>query len=232
MMEIKSTGNDGKFRGCSVRKYWFQYKWSNVFEMVRNMSAQPSLCAERFEGKLVVITGATAGIGYETAKKYAERGARLLTINRNKERSEALRRELSEHFGVECSYILADLSKLRDVQKAAEALQSLNAKIDVLIHNAGIYLNRRTLTEDGLEMNFAVHYLAPFIINSSLLEKMKRDGSARIIYVSSEGYRFAAWGLCLEDLQWEKRKYSGLKAYGAAKLAQILSMFCVKGQAP
>jgi len=71
-------------------------------------------------------------------------------------------------------------------------LNSLNSRIDFLIHNAGLYLNKRTLTEDGLEMNFVVHYLAPFVINYFLIDKLKRDGSTRIILVSSEGYRFAS----------------------------------------
>jgi len=212
------------FKGCSVRRYWFQYKWSNIFEMIRDMSGKPKTCSERFDGRLVVITGATSGIGYETAKKYASNGARLLTINRNKEKSETLCREISHRYGTECNYILADLSKLKDVKNVVEKLNSLNSRIAVLIHNAGLYLNKRTLTEDGLEMNFVVHYLAPFIINYFLIDKLKRDGSTRIIFVSSEGYRFASWGICLDNLQWEKKKYSGLKAYGSAKLAQILSM--------
>lgn len=213
-----------EFNGCSVRRYWPQYRWANVFEMIRNMSNRPKTFKQRFDGKLVVITGATSGIGYETAKKYAASGARLITINRNKEKSERLCRELTEKYNTDCEYILADLSKLKDILNVAEKLNSLNSNIDVLIHNAGLYLNKKVLTEDGLEMNFVVHYLAPFIINYSLMEKLKRDNSTRIILVSSEGYRFAAWGICLDDLNWEKRKYSGLKAYGTAKLAQILSM--------
>jgi len=213
-----------EFNGCSVRRYWSQYKWSNIFEMIRNMSSKPKKCSDRFDGKLVVITGATSGIGYETAKKYASNGANLLTINRNKAKSEALCKEISERYGTKCSYIIADLSKIKDIKNVAEKLNSLDSKIDVLIHNAGLYLNKLTITEDGFETNFVVHYLAPFIINYSLIEKLKKDNSTRIILVSSEGYRFSAWGICLDDLNWQKRKYSGLKAYGAAKLAQILSM--------
>ncbi len=104
------------FKSCSVRRYWFQYKWSNIFEMIRNMSGKPKTCSERFDRRLVVITGATSGIGYETAKKYASNGARLLTINRNKEKSETLCREISHRYGTECNYILEDLSKLKDVK--------------------------------------------------------------------------------------------------------------------
>jgi len=212
------------FKSCSVRKYWFKYKWKIVFEMIKNMSKKPNMCDEPFDRKTVVITGATSGIGYETAKKYASMGARIISVNRNKEKSEKLCYELKEKYETECDYILADLSKIADIRKVGYELSTLDEKIDVLIHNAGLYTNKRTITDDGLELNFVVHYLAPFLINQMILEKLKKDKNSRIIFVSSEAYRFAAWGICLDDLLWEKHKYSGLKAYGSAKLAQILSM--------
>jgi retinol dehydrogenase-13 len=207
-----------------VLKYWSQYRWSNIIAMIRNMSASPDTCDLDFCDRQVVITGATSGIGYLTARKYASRGARLLTINRNKEKAEALREEIQRDFGTTCDYLIADLSCLKDIHRVGKALAGLAEPIDVLIHNAGLYLSRRTLTKDGLEMSFAVHFLAPFVINYLLREKMQRDRQGRIIFVNSEGYRFAVWGLRLDDLQWEKRRYGGLKAYGAAKIAQILMM--------
>jgi NAD(P)-dependent dehydrogenase (short-subunit alcohol dehydrogenase family) len=96
--------------------------------------------------------------------------------------------------------------------------------IDVIIHNAGVYLTKRELTANGLEKVFAVHYLSSFVINYLLMGKLKTQQQARIIMVGSEGHRFAAWGLRLGDLNWEKRRYSGLKSYGSAKTAQLLSM--------
>ncbi len=208
----------------AMRKYWPQYEWANVGAMIRNMSKPPALCEDDFSGRLVVITGATAGIGYHTARYYAARGARLLTINRNAEKSEALCASLRRDFHAECDVILADLSLLENMHRVGQALASLDEPIDVLIHNAGLYLSRRQVTEDGLEVNFAVHFLAPFVINHLVKEKLKREGRGRVLFVSSEGYRFAVWGLRFADLQWEKSRYSGLKAYGAAKLAQILTM--------
>jgi len=207
-----------------IRKYWPQYEWSNVFAMIRNMSTAPDTCEQDFRDRLVVITGATSGIGYHTARKYASRGARLLTVNRNGEKAQALCEEIQSDFGASCDYILADLSRLEDIHGAGRALAALAEPIAVLIHNAGLYLSRRTVTEDGLETNFAVHFLAPFVINHLLREKLQRDRQGRILFVSSEGYRFAVWGLRLDDLQWEKRRHGGLRAYGAAKTAQILTM--------
>ncbi|MEZ0395766.1 MAG: SDR family NAD(P)-dependent oxidoreductase [Anaerolineales bacterium] len=207
-----------------VLKYWPQYEWRNVAAMIRNMRNLPAPCEEDFSGRLVVITGATSGIGYHTARYYAERGAHLLTVNRDPAKSEALCAEIRRDFGVDCNFILADLSLLENMHRVGEALAALDRPIDVLIHNAGLYLSRRQLTPDGLEVNFAVHFLAPFVINHRLRQKLQRERRGRILFVSSEGYRFAVWGLRMDDLQWEKRRYSGLKAYGAAKLAQILTM--------
>ncbi len=192
--------------------------------MLENMKKEPELCAEPFAGKLVAITGATAGIGLSAARKYASMGARLVLVNRNGEKSERVCREIAEDFGVRAEYFTADLSLLKDIQAAGRYLSGLEQPIDVLIHNAGIHLETRHETADGLETNFALHYLAPFVITKMLMPKLSRDRTGRIIFVGSEGYRFAMWGLDLEDLQWESNKYSGLKAYGAGKLAQLLSM--------
>jgi NAD(P)-dependent dehydrogenase (short-subunit alcohol dehydrogenase family) len=194
--------------------------------MILNNKKAPKECTLPCAGKLVVITGATSGIGYYTARRYASAGADLIVVNRNREKSERLCSELINENNVHCTYILADLRVLDDVYRAAGELRNCARPIDILIHNAGVYLSRRRLTVDSIETTFAVHYLAPFVINYLLLEKLKREHCARIIYVGSEGYRFAAWGLDLNNLQFERGGYSGLKAYGCAKTAQILSMHC------
>ncbi|TVR70450.1 MAG: SDR family NAD(P)-dependent oxidoreductase [Marinilabiliales bacterium] len=205
-------------------QYIREYKWSNIFAMIRNNRKDPELCRDDFRDKLVVITGATSGIGYITARKYASRGANLLCVNRNKEKSENLSREIEQEFGVRCDYKIADLSVSNDILLASNELAQLETPIDVLIHNAGVYLTKRELTPDGFEKVFVVHYLSSFIMNYLLMDKLKAQEKARIIMVGSEGHRFAAWGLRLDDLNWEKRRYSGLKSYGSAKTAQLLSM--------
>lgn len=205
-------------------KYFREYQWSNIFAMIKNSKLEPLICDESFQNKLVVITGATSGIGYETAKKYASKGANLLCINRNEAKSQALQKEIVSLYGVSCEYIIADLSRLDDIYRVADALLALENPIDVLIHNAGVYLTQKEVTDDGFEKVFVVHYLSTFIINYLLIDKLKEQSEARIILVNSEGHRFAAWGLNLDDLQFEKRRYSGLSSYGSAKLAQLLSM--------
>ncbi len=205
-------------------KYFKEYEWSNIFAMVRNNRLDPKICTDDFKNKLVVITGATSGIGYHTARKYAAQGANILCINRNIQKSEALCLEIESDFGVKCDFRIADLSNLIDIYRIADELLNYTSAIDVLIHNAGVYLTKRELTSDGIEKVFVVHYLSSFIINYLLMDKLKSEGKAKIIMVGSEGHRFAAWGLKLDDLNWEKRSYSGLKSYGSAKLAQLLSM--------
>ena len=207
-----------------IRTYWPQYKWSNVFAMISNMKQHVRGYTEPFRDKLVVITGATAGIGYYTACKYASMGAHIIMINRNPEKSERVRREIAEKYGTPIEYIIADLALLADIQQAGQYLLSLERTIDVLIHNAGVHLKSRTETPEGLEVNYVVHYLAPLIITRMLMPKYQRDRTGRIIFVSSEAYRYIVWGLDLDDLQWKRRRYGGIKAYGAGKLAQILSM--------
>ena len=211
-------------------KYFKEYEWSNIFAMIRNGRSAPLICNEDFNNRLVVITGATSGIGYHTARKYAAHGANLMCINRNPQKSEALRREIENEFGDSCDYRIADLSNLQDIFRVSNELARLHTPIDVLIHNAGIYLTKKALTRDGFEKVFMIHYLSSFILNYILMDKLKAQEKARIIMVGSEAHRFEAWGLKLDDLNWERRRYSGLKSYGSAKTAQLLSMIVFNEQ--
>ncbi|MEJ5183620.1 MAG: SDR family NAD(P)-dependent oxidoreductase [Rectinemataceae bacterium] len=220
------TGKDRaqQVNKSKIRQYWAQYRWSNVWEMLKNNRLSPKTCNEDCKGKLVVISGATSGIGYHAARRFAAGGADILAINRNREKSDALCHEIHQEFGVACDAIIADLSVLNEIRNAADRLLHLDRPIDVLIHNAGVYLKKKTLTPDGLETTFVVHYLSSFIMNYMLLERLRCEQRARILYVSSEGYRFAVWGIDLENLQFEHGGYSGLRAYGSAKTAQLLAM--------
>ncbi|MBN1266270.1 MAG: SDR family NAD(P)-dependent oxidoreductase [Anaerolineales bacterium] len=207
-----------------MNKYYKEYQWSNIFAMLRNQKRDPAVCTENFENRLVVITGATSGIGYAAARKYASAGAEILCINRNETKSRQLCESLQDEFQTSCSYLIADFSRLEDIHTAVKKLFALDQKIDVLIHNAGLFKTQKTLTENNLEMVFQVNYLSTFILNYSLMDKFKKQNSGRILYVNSEAHRFAVWGLDFDDLNWNRRRYSGLKSYGEAKTAQLLSM--------
>lgn len=210
--------------GIKFGKYFKEYRWSNVFAMIKNNRKKPLICDQDCKGKLVVISGATSGIGYAVAKKYASMGANILCINRNLQKSEQLKKEIESQYAVSCNFLIADLSSLEETHRVASQLLDLQTPIDVLIHNAGVFLTKKELTDDGLEKVFMVQYLASFVINYMLKDKLISQEKSRIILVNSEGHRFAAWGIRLDDLNWEKRSYGGLKSYGSAKLAQLLSM--------
>ncbi len=210
--------------GGDLRKYVKEYKWSNIFAMLRNQKLSPKLCTDDFHNRLVVITGATSGIGYVTAKKYASHGADIISINRNENKSQRLCETLTRQYNTKCAYLIADFANLTEIHDVAQKLAALDRHIDVLIHNAGVFITQKTFTVDGLEMVFQVNYLSAFILNYYMREKFIHQTAGRIIFVNSEAHRFAVWGLNLDDLAWDKHRYSGLKSYGAAKTAQLLSM--------
>lgn len=207
-----------------IKKYQKEYKWSNIGAMLRNQRLDPRICTEDFSGRLVVITGATSGIGFVTAQKYASHGARILCINRDERKSAGLCETLKNKYGAQCTYMIADFTKLADVHAVARRLAALDENIDVLIHNAGVYLTQKTFTSDNIEMVFQTNYLSTYILNYYVKEKFVKQKKGRILFVNSEAHRFAVWGLHLDDLAWDRHRYSGLKSYGAAKLAQLLSM--------
>ncbi len=207
-----------------MQKYFKEYKWSNIGAMLRNQKLDPEICIDDFKNRLVVISGATSGIGCETARKYASHGADILSINRNEEKSKALCETIKSQFDVSCTYMTADFTKLTDVHAVGKQLSALDRNIDVLIHNAGVYITKKSFTVDNLEMVFQTNYLSTFILNYYTRKKFTNQRSGRILFVNSEAHRFAVWGLNLDDLAWEKHRYTGLKSYGAAKMAQLQSM--------
>ena len=107
----------------TVKQYIKEYNVPDIVAMVKNNRLDPKICSERFSDKLVVISGATSGIGYFTARKYASQGANLLCINRNPEKSEALKSEIENEFGVQCDFKIADLSIMQEVRQLAEELK-------------------------------------------------------------------------------------------------------------
>jgi NAD(P)-dependent dehydrogenase (short-subunit alcohol dehydrogenase family) len=198
------------------------YNWPDLRAVIANGKKGPAACEERLDGKLVVVTGATSGVGLAAVRRLRAYGADLLMVNRNPEKSKAVIAELSASPGGSLDFLVADFSELAQVRSVAQRLLALGRPIDVLINNAGIYLTRRSLSADGLEMVFAVDHLAPFILTRHLLPKLRAQGRGRVIQVNSEGHRFS--GLNLGDLDWRRRPYIGLRAYGAAKTAQLLCM--------
>ena len=193
-------------------------------ELIRNSKKEPLDCRSSLEGKTVVLSGATSGIGLETARLFAEKRANLICLNRDPVKSGDLEKGLRDRFNCEIRTIIVDYSSLSQLRACADELLKLAWPIDILIHNAGVFHTTKSLSEDGVEMVFQVNHLGSFLLNYMLKERFRKENRARIIYVNSEGHRFALSGVHLNDLGWKRHWYTGLKSYGAAKTAQLLSM--------
>ena len=171
-------------------------------------------------GKTVVITGATSGIGESAAFELARRGADLALLCRSNARGEDTKARIEKEVGRPCVQLFrADFERLDDVREVATQLATALPKIDVLLNNAGVTMLRREETVDGFEKTFGVNHLAPFLLTQRLLPKILESPGARIVNVASEAHRFAKFDL--DDLQSERR-FSSMRVYGASKLANIL----------
>ena len=172
------------------------------------------------DGRVCIVTGANSGVGFESSLQLAQKGAHLVMVCRNRQRGEAARTKITAVAKGQVELVIADLASLDEVRRLARTLLDGYPKIHVLINNAGLYNTTRATTVDGYEAVFAVNYLAGFLLTRLLLDRIKASAPARIINVNSKGHLFG--GLDLNDLNWEKRRYRGLKGYGGSKTAGIL----------
>ena len=178
------------------------------------------------EGRTCLVTGATSGIGQETALGLAREGARVLIVGRDPARGEAARRDVAERSGnSQVELLLADLASLREVAKLADEVRARCGALHVLVNNAGVVNQRRTLTVDGFESTFAVNHLGYFALTLPLLELLRASGGARIVSVASDAHKFGS--IDWDDLQSDRRYQgfpvvSGMRVYGTSKLMNIL----------
>ncbi|MBV9309239.1 MAG: SDR family oxidoreductase [Solirubrobacterales bacterium] len=168
----------------------------------------------------VLITGATSGLGLETAKALGANGATVILGARDQAHAEEARRRVSESAnGTEVHTVLADLTSLAEVRRMAQEVKQRFARLDVLINNAGIDVGSREVSVDGYELTFAVNYLAPFLLTHELLELLRASAPSRVLNVASSGYKGGE--LDFDDLQSEQR-FSGQHAYNNSKLALVI----------
>ena len=206
-----------------IRRSKMIFKLSEQLMFIKNSKAVQKHSDESMEGKLCVISGATSGVGYEAVKTLAAGGANIVMVARNENKAKAVKEEIEKEYLVFVDYFIADFSDLEQVKKAAMAILDIYPKIDVLINSAGIYSTKKILNKDGFEMVFCVNHLSTFLLTKLLLSRMIESSHSRIIQVNSEGHRFN--GLRVNDLNWKKRIYTGLRSYGASKTAQLLTVW-------
>lgn len=190
--------------------------------MIHNMS-----------GKVVVVTGGTSGIGQVASETLAQNGARIVQIARSRKRGEAALRRLREYApGVGHAVYYADLSRIREVKRVGSEIATAEPRIDVLINNAGGMFSNRRVTDEGLELTFAVNHMAYFVITLALMDRLIASAPARIVNTSSDAHESAA--LDFDDLQadkaygeknlleWARFGGPGYRVYARSKLCNIL----------
>ena len=176
-------------------------------------------------GKTCLVTGATLGIGRETALGLARIGARVVIVGRDYTRTREAAAQIAREAGAgDVDYLVADLSSQSEVRRLAEAFGGKYPKLDVLVNNAGAVFTRRETTADGIERTWALNHLAEFLLTWLLLERLRAGAPARVVNVASAAH--TSGRINFDDLQGDK-KYSGIGAYAQAKLANIMFTYAL-----
>jgi protochlorophyllide reductase len=171
-------------------------------------------------GRLALVTGANSGLGLETARALAARGARVLLACRDPERGEQARQALAPIASAGIEVLAMDLADLASVARAAEQVATSHGQLDLLINNAGVMAPPRQLSRQGYELQFAVNHLGHFALTQALLPLLKARAGARVVHVSSGAHYFGR--IAFDDLQGERR-YDAWAAYAQSKLANVMT---------
>jgi NAD(P)-dependent dehydrogenase (short-subunit alcohol dehydrogenase family) len=172
-------------------------------------------------GRVAVVTGANTGLGFDTARVLAARGASVVLAVRSIEKGkQAAERIAAAAPGAEVTVQQLDLSSLASVRAAAAELGARHPAIDLLVNNAGVMYTPRQKTADGFDLQFGTNHLGHFALTGLLLDRMLAVPGSRVVTVSSIGHRIRA-RIHFEDLQWE-RSYDRVAAYSQSKLANLL----------
>lgn len=176
--------------------------------------------SQNMKDKVCLVTGATSGIGKETAAALAAQGATVVISGRRKERIEAAVQEIRSQTGNPNIHSLqADFSKLEEVHALAKAFQERFSRLDVLVNNAGAYFNRRHERLGEVELTFVINHLAPFLLTGLLIDRLRASSPARIVNVSSGAHYYDR--MDFDNLGFQ-RGYISIKAYARSKLANVL----------
>ncbi|MDQ0814047.1 NAD(P)-dependent dehydrogenase (short-subunit alcohol dehydrogenase family) [Streptomyces sp. B3I7] len=167
-------------------------------------------------GRVAIVTGANTGLGFETARMLAARGASVVLAARNVEKG----RRAADRITGDVSVQALDLTSLDSIRSAAADLRAAHPRIDLLINNAGVMYTPRRTTADGFELQFGTNHLGHFALTGLLLDRLLPVPGSRVVTVSSTGHRIRA-AIHFDDLQWE-RSYGRVAAYGQAKLANLM----------
>jgi len=173
------------------------------------------------DGRVVLVTGATSGIGRAAAEGFAKLGAAVRILARDPRRGELARDEIVEHSGNgDVEVELCDLSDLAAIRAFAARFSARATRLDVLVNNAGVLTGERSLSPDGIELTFATNVLGPFLLTNTLSELLERSAPSRVINVSSGG--MYTQRLHVEDLQMAGQEFDGAVAYARTKRIEVI----------
>lgn len=173
------------------------------------------------DGKIVLITGANSGIGFEASLKLARMGAEVVMVARDATKAERAVAEIKSRSGSQkVSCLLCDFASQTAIRALASAFSAKFLRLDVLINNAGSVNDHRQLTSDGIEQTFAVNHLGYFLLSNLLLDLLKKSAPARVVNVSSIAQRDGV--IDFDNLNYEHGGYSTMKAYARSKLSNVL----------
>jgi dehydrogenase/reductase SDR family member 12 len=194
--------------------------FTNVGYRIRSRGWRPS-DLERMDGEVVLVTGASSGLGLAAAEGFARLGATVWLVVRNAERGEQARASIVERSGNDDVHVgICDLSELASVRRFAERFGDQASRLDVLVNNAGVMTEARSLSADGIELTLATNVVGPFLLTNLLMPMLRQSAPARIINVSSGG--MYTQRLRVDDLQSERGQFDGSRAYARTKRAQVV----------
>jgi len=172
------------------------------------------------KGKVVIVTGSSSGLGYETAKVLANKNATVIVAVRNEVKGNAAVEKIKvENPNADIQVMLVDLANLESVHRFAENFKKKFKKLGLLINNAGVMTPPYTKTKDGFELQFGTNHLGHFALTGLLIDLIKKTPNSRIVNVSSTAHKIGK--LDFEDLNWETRRYNKMRSYGDSKLANL-----------
>ena len=179
-------------------------------------------------GRVAIVTGSNTGLGYETARVLAARGARVVLAVRNLDKGEAAAAQIR---GLTPSADVAvqalDLGSLQSVRTAADELKAAYPRVDLLINNGGVMYPPKQTTADGFELQFGTNHLGHFALTGLLLETLLPVPHSRVVVVASVAHDIQA-RIDFDDLQWERRKYGRVPSYGQSKLANLMFAYALQ----
>ncbi len=168
--------------------------------------------------KNVIVTGANAGIGKETAFRLAEMGAHVILVCRNERKGIKVLEEIKEKTSNEnLDLMICDFASLKSINDFVKSFKKKYKQLDVLINNHGAFSIRKALTEDGVETTFAVNHIGYFSLTLQLLDLLKASSYSRIVNVASSS-NYSVKSLNINDYNWEKRRYKMMDAYAESKI--------------